>query len=161
MIALLYGCGLRRAEVAAADLADYRRGENTLKVHGKGKKERTLNLPVGARCAVDAWLADRGRAAGALICPVNKNGKITIRHMTPAAVWDALKRRVKKAKLARLTPHDCRRSFASDQIDAGTHLVTLQAMLGHADPKTSARYDRSGDRRRAAAADSIKVPFGR
>lgn len=161
LIALMYGCGLRRAEVASLNLGDYDRGENAVKVRGKGNKQRTVYLPVGARNAVDAWLAIRGRAPGPLICPVDKVGAVNVRRLRPEAVWWALDRRRRAAGLAKLTPHDLRRSYAGDQLDGGTDLVTLSSLMGHSDPKTTARYDRRGARAKAEAADKLVVPFQR
>ena len=128
---------------------------------GKGRKERTAHLPVGARRAVDAWITCRGKAPGPLVCPVNKAGKITVRRLAPSAIWYALVQLAREARVAKITPHDCRRSLASDLLDGGVDLVTVQQILGHADPKVTARYDRRPGRVRAAAAEKIVVPFGR
>jgi integrase len=161
VLALLYGCGLRRAEVARVDLADYNRGANTIHVHGKGKKERTVHLPAGARRAVDAWLEVRGKEPGPLICPVHKSGKVIMRRLDAAAIWFAIRGLVKRTNVAKLTPHDFRRTLTGDLLDAGVDLVTVQTMLGHADPKVTARYDRRPGRVRAAAAAKVNVPFNR
>ena len=162
IVSLLYGCGLRRAEAASVALADYDRGENSIKVRrGKGRKDRTVYLPVGARRALDAWIACRGKAQGALICPVHKTGAIKIRALSPSAIWHVLVQLARDAGVAKLTPHDLRRSVASDMLDAGVDLVTVQRFLGHADPRVTARYDRRPGRVVAAAARKITVPFGR
>ena len=75
MLALLYGCGLRRSEVVALQIDDYDQGKVT--VHGgKGRKDRIAYAPRGGREAIDAWCAVRGRWPGALLCPVAKGGHI-------------------------------------------------------------------------------------
>ena len=68
MLALLYGCGLRRSEVVALLLDDYREGAVTVR-SGKGRKERIVYCPAGGREASVAWLARRGAWPGALTCP--------------------------------------------------------------------------------------------
>jgi integrase/recombinase XerD len=60
LLALLYGSGLRRAEAVALDVADYDEQAGTLKVRGKGNKERLAHLSDGAAAALDDWMTVRG-----------------------------------------------------------------------------------------------------
>ena len=108
LLALLYGAGMRRSEVVALDLSDYERGSGMLKV--RGRAERVL-AEGGARAAIDAWLAQRGRERGALLCPVDKAGRVRLRHMTDQAVLYIVRRRAELAGIRRFSPHDLRRSF--------------------------------------------------
>ena len=85
MLALLYGCGLRRSEAVALLLDDYDHGKVTVR-SGKGRKERIVYCPAGGREAINAWIARRGLAPGALLNPVNKAGHIQHRLMTAQAV---------------------------------------------------------------------------
>lgn len=62
--ALMFGCGLRRAEAAAVRLGDYRSVDGSLRIVGKGNKERTVYAANGAGRALDAWIAVRGLFAG-------------------------------------------------------------------------------------------------
>ena len=74
LLALAYGAGLRRAELAAARLADL--DGDTLGVHGKGRRERIAYLGAnGCAAAVSAWIAVRGTEDGPLFRPVNKGGE--------------------------------------------------------------------------------------
>jgi site-specific recombinase XerC len=69
LLELLYGCGLRRAEVVALDLADYDHADGSLRVRGKGNKERRAYLAAGAQAALDDWLQLRGDTPGPLFWP--------------------------------------------------------------------------------------------
>ena len=85
LLALAYGAGLRRAELAAARLADL--DGDTLGVHGKGRRERFAYLGAnGCAAAVSAWIAVRGTEDGPLFRPVNKGGRVIAGGMSPRAI---------------------------------------------------------------------------
>ncbi|MEM7249306.1 MAG: tyrosine-type recombinase/integrase [Acidobacteriota bacterium] len=160
-VALLYGLGLRRAEVVALDVEDLDRETGALLIRGKGSKVRTVYLTNGARAAVVDWLEHRGDEPGPLLCPVNRAGVVTVRRMTDQALYLALRRLGKRAGLSSLSPHDMRRTFCGDMLDAGADLAVVQAMMGHASPTTTAKYDRRGERAKRAAAELRSVPYSR
>ncbi len=160
LIATLYGCGLRRSEVVALDIADYGLESGGITVRsGKGRKARLTYVPKGARPALAAWLSARGTAAGALFCPVNKGGKISYRRMTDQAIRKILKKRGAEAGLSPFTPHDLRRTMIGDLLDAGADISTVQRLAGHANVTTTARYDRRGESAKKRAASLIDVPY--
>lgn len=159
-LALLYQGQLRRSEAIGVDLADYDAADGTLIVRfGKGRKERLAHLDGGGRRALDAWLRARGPEPGALLCPIDKAGRLHPRRLTDKAVRYIVQARAQKAGVADVSPHDFRRSSISDLLDQGVDLSTVQKMAGHADPKTTARYDRRGERTRRDAASRLHVPF--
>ena len=169
MLAVMYGGGLRRAEGIRPELEAYsvelveldgRKVESgTLRVLGKGNVERLVPLPVGATAAVQAWLRARGLEPGPLFCHVHRKGKVDPkRALHPASVYRSLEVIQERAGVASLSPHDLRRSFCSDLLDAGADLRTVQELMGHADPVTTARYDRRGERSRRRAVQLIRVP---
>ena len=161
LMGLLYGGGLRRAEVVALDLGDFDPESGQLVVRGKGRKERLAWSTNGSRDALDAWLAVRGDEPGPLFYPVTKGGKIIPHRMTDGAVAELVKRLARKSRIAAFSPHDMRRSFIGDMLDAGADIATVQALAGHASPTTTSRYDRRGDRTKKRAAELLHVPFVR
>lgn len=159
LLALLYGGGLRRSEAVALELTDYDPQSCELRVRGKGDKERTAHATNGGKAALDLWLDKRGDAPGALLNPVNKGGKVANRPMTDQAAFGALRKRAKQAGVASFSPHDLRRSFISDLLDAGADISTVQQLAGHANVTTTQRYDRRGEKVKRKAAELIHVPF--
>ncbi|GLW06507.1 integrase [Microtetraspora sp. NBRC 13810] len=166
MVAVLYSTGCRRAEVAGLALADYDPAARSLRVRGKRDKERMVYLTGQAVARVERWLAVRGQAAGALFCPISRAGRLRQRGGAPApmtgqAVADILTRRLAAAGAAKKTPHDFRRTFIGELLDAGVDLATAQALVGHASPATTARYDRRPEHRRREAVDRLQLPPSR
>jgi len=159
LLGVLYGGGLRRAEVVGLDLADYDAGTGALRVLGKGNKQRVVFAPVGTRHALAAWVSVRGPEPGPLLLPVTKGGVAVVRRMTPGAIAQVVDRLAARAKVAAFSPHDLRRTFVGDLLDAGADIATVQAQAGHSSPATTARYDRRGDRAKQRAAELLHVPF--
>ncbi len=147
VLAILYGGGLRRSESVSLDLADFNREDGALRVRGKGSKERLCYATNGSRDAITCWLAVRGDEPGALFCPVNKGGRITIRRMSDQAILGLLKKRATQARVSTFSPHDCRRSFISHLLDAGADIATVQRLAGYSSVLITARYDRASARK--------------
>lgn len=145
VLTLLAYTGLRRSEVASLEVANCVFGRNPrLRVRGKGDKEREVPLAPQVITALNAWLAARGRRQGPLFSRVDRNGKILAGGLSDNAIWKIVTRRREEAGLPHLTPHDFRRTWVGALLDEDVDLVTVQALAGHADPKTTARYDRRG-----------------
>lgn len=156
LIAILRGAGLRRAEAAALELKDYKPETGALEVRcGKGGKDRTVYLPQGAISYIERWLELRGRRPGPLLCPLRKGGHIEYRKMTPEAVLLIVQRRATEAGVKTFSPHDFRRTFCSDLLDAGVDIVTVQKLAGHVSPMTTAKYDRRGEETKRQAVQKL------
>ena len=156
LIAILRGAGLRRAEVAALEVRDFDPKTGALEVRrGKGDKDRRVYLPQGAIAFVEAWLEVRGRKTGALLCPIRRGGHIEFRSMCADAVLKILRRRAELAGVESFSPHDFRRTFCSDLLDAGVDIVTVQKLAGHASPVTTAKYDRRGEEAKRRAVQKL------
>lgn len=158
ILALLRVSGLRRAEVCALTLADYD-PESGLVIRGKRNKERRAFVENGAADALRDWLEIRGNERGALFCPIIKGGRVVIRHMYAEAVFFMLRKRAAEPGVKNLSPHDWRRTFAGDLLDAGADIATVQKLMGHSDPATTARYDRRGEETRRRAVALLHVPY--
>jgi len=153
--------GLRRSEIVALDLDDYDGDRQTVTVrHGKGNKDRIVGLNTGAAPSLAAWLDVRGSDPGPLFYPSNGRGRDLVpRRMSAQAVYDLCRSRAKKAGTKRFSPHDLRRTFVGDMMDAGADIVSVQKLAGHASPSTTARYDRRDEESLREAARLIAVPF--
>lgn len=161
IIALMYGCGLRRDEVTGLDLESYDPESGRLVILGKRSKERTAYLVNGAAAAMADWLAVRGQASGPLFWPINKAGKLDNRRMTNQAVYNLLEKRAELAGVRKFSPHDMRRTFVSDLLDSGADITTVAKMAGHSSVQTTARYDRRGEQAKQKAAGLLHVPYHR
>lgn len=162
LIAVLYTCGLRRAEVVALDATDYDPETGELRIlHAKGRKQRTVYITNGAKAALEDWLQARGDKPGPLFVQIRKGGHIKPRRLTTQAVYTILQKRAQQAGIENITPHDFRRTFVGDLLDAGADIATVQKMAGHADVSTTARYDRRGEAAKRKAAGLLHIPYCR
>ncbi len=161
MLAVLYTGGLRRSEVAGLTLADYTPAPPTLRVRGKGRKEREVPLPASAHAALAAWLALRGDAPGGLFLPLSHGGRIIGGSITAQAVNNMLIKRAREAGVDHLSPHDMRRTFVSTLLDKGADISTVQQLAGHVSVTTTQRYDRRGEATKRQAVDLLHFPASR
>lgn len=159
LIAIAYACGLRRAEIVALDIASYDRITGTLTIHGKRRKVRIVPLEQGATEALHAWLGIRGAVVGPLFVRIRRGGHIGTERLTDQAIYHIEATRAKQAGVAHFSPHDIRRTFAGDLLDAGVDISTVQSLMGHANTNTTARYDRRGERAKRAATSLLNVPY--
>ena len=146
---LLYGCGLRLAELVGLDVRgsaqsrcwiDQEAGE--AHVLGKGSKRRIVPVGGPALAALDAWLAARGgweRAGDSPALFVSARGaRLSVQH-----VRLRLKQRARAAGLATpVHPHMLRHSFASHLLQSSGDLRAVQELLGHASITTTQAYTR-------------------
>lgn len=164
IIALMYAAGPRRAEVVSIDVKDVEQldgGIIKIKIIGKRSKERIIYADNGAAGAMADWLTVRGSEPGPLFQPINKGGKIKPGRMTSQAIYNMLKKRGDQAGVAIYSPHDLRRTFVSDLLDAGADIATVAKMAGHANVATTARYDRRPELAKQKAASLLHVPYRR
>ena len=156
---MLFGCGLRRAEIIALDLADYDALTGEVRIVGKRNKQRRNYVTHGAKAALDAWLTIRDTQPGPLFVRIRKNNQVSLTRLSAQTVWDLLSAYTEAHNRAAIRPHDCRRTYASQLLDAGADLAVVQQLMGHSDPKTTALYDRRGEVAKQHAAQLVHVPI--
>jgi integrase/recombinase XerD len=156
LTAVLLLTGARVSEACGADIADIGtdRGHRVLWVTRKGGKRQPLGLPGPAVARIEAYLADRAdlQKLPALRGQAGRDrplfATVTGNRMKPAEVWKLMRRIGKRGGLpddlvTRMGAHAMRHSFATLYLDAGGSLRDLQDAMGHKDPRTTRRYDRS------------------
>lgn len=168
LLAVLYGAGLRRAEAAGLTLGQVDLGQGALSVRGKGRKHRTVYLAAAAEAALRAWLALRrplsDTPTGPLFVPVSRGGprtppRLILRRITEQTVYDVLARRAREARVDPFAPHDLRRTYVGDLLEAGADINVVSQLAGHASVTTTARYDRRGERAKHLASHLLHVPY--
>ena len=161
VLGLLYICGLRRMEVASLDVQQYDREEGVIKVIGKGNKERQVYPDTGTQAALKDWLDHRGEFDGPLLLAIRKNGVVDYQNgrLSDQAIYKVIKKRSGQAGVSSCSPHDFRRSFATELLRRDKDLLTVQRLLGHASPKTTERYDRRAYDEDRRATEVLHLPY--
>ena len=135
VLELFYSSGLRLSELASLDVRDIDPHSETVRVLGKGAKERIV--PVGEP-ALEAIQNYRQRAkvqSGPLF--ISKLRK----RLGPASIWTLVKKYLRLAQIpVPASPHKLRHSFATHLLDAGADLRSVQSLLGHASLSTTQIY---------------------
>jgi site-specific recombinase XerD len=132
ILALLIGCGLRRAELVGLRTGDFQLREEHCVIAdlvGKGKHIRTVPVPVWAKRAVDEWTAAAGINSGAIFRRVSRLDKISGAGITAKAIWHVVKAVAQHADIKNLAPHDLRRTCARLCHLAGGELEQIQFLL--------------------------------
>ena len=143
ILALLIGCGLRRAELVGLRTGDFQVREDHCVIAdlvGKGKHIRTVPVPLWAKRAVDEWTGAAAISCGTIFRRVSRLDKIWGDGITPKAIWHVVKAAAKRADIKNLAPHDLRRTCARLCHLAGGELEQIQFLLGHASVQTTERY---------------------
>src|SRR5437773_8300631 len=132
---LFYSSGLRLSELAALDVATVDLYTESVRVFGKGRKERVCPVGFPALEAISRYRAAANVHAGPLF--INKGRT----RMSVRSVWLVLKRYVRYTSIPILiSPHKLRHSFATHMLDRGADLRSVQALLGHASLSTTQIY---------------------
>ncbi|MBI0071750.1 MULTISPECIES: tyrosine recombinase XerC [Bifidobacterium] len=146
MLELLYATGMRVAELCGLDLDDVNRHSRTVKVLGKGSKERVLPYGLPADRALDRWLGEgRPVLAGSRARSARKAGQALFLGQLGGRVGQRQVRKVVhqaagQAGVPDIAPHALRHSAATHMLDGGADLREVQEMLGHSSLRTTQRY---------------------
>ena len=142
ILALLLGCGLRRAEAAnlTFDRIQQRDGRWVLVDIGKRNKVRSVPMPSWTKQAIDEYASAAELSEGIVFCPINKGGRIANDGMSEQAIYNLVIAYAQSLGLAKLAPHDLRRTFAKLAHKGGSGLEQIQLSLGHRSIQTTERY---------------------
>jgi integrase/recombinase XerC len=142
---LLYGCGIRNAELVGIDLGDIHWANEAILVRGKGRKERYVPLGDAAALALRAYLPERGvkLAATQKNCEallvnlyLRGTGRLTTRSVGRIVKHVAILRGLS----ADVHPHTLRHAFGTHMLEEGADLRAIQELLGHERLSTTQRY---------------------
>ncbi|MEE8574051.1 MAG: tyrosine-type recombinase/integrase, partial [Thermodesulfobacteriota bacterium] len=161
VLEILYSAGIRLSELTGLDTTDITLSAGTIRVFGKGGKERVAYLGAEAITALTAYLDCPERAV------LKASGKEQSKSEKPLFIGKmgarlsgrTVERIVKKYALQseitkRPTPHSLRHTFATHLLDAGVDLRTIQEMLGHRSLSTTQRYTKVSMEKLREAYDS-------
>lgn len=135
ILELFYSSGLRLAELVSLDVASIDIFTETVRVLGKGRKERVVPVGQPALEAIQKYRQAANVHAGPLF--LSKLRK----RLTPLNIWLAIQRYLPHTSIPlNVSPHKLRHSFATHMLDAGADLRSVQALLGHASLSTTQIY---------------------
>ena len=135
ILELFYSSGLRLAELVALDVKDVDVFSESVRVLGKGRKERVVPVGAPALEAIQRYRHEARVEVGPLFI-----SKVR-RRIAAANVWLAVRRYLPHTSIpVRISPHKLRHSFATHLLDAGADLRSVQSLLGHASLSTTQIY---------------------
>ncbi|MFY9884227.1 MAG: tyrosine-type recombinase/integrase [Candidatus Cybelea sp.] len=133
---LFYASGMRRAELAGVQLGGVDLAERTIRVTGKGNKERLVVINHAAAEAIEAYLRVRPRSPDPHLF-LGRGGK----GLTPKHVWRIFRAIYSVSGIQKhATPHTLRHSFATHLVENGVDLETVRELLGHESLATTGVY---------------------
>lgn len=155
----MFAGGLRRQEASMLDTAQYDPATGSIKVQrGKRGKFRETYLAEGYRPWLEPWFRfQKDRGCEPLFVRWDRDEGPTMTRLGRAGVDHVLGELVELSGVADLTPHDLRRTFATDLLENGADILMVQKLMGHADVKTTAIYDRRGEKGKRAAVEKLPI----
>ena len=143
LLAILIGCGLRRAEAAILSFHHIEQREGRwaiVDIVGKRDKVRTVPMPSWAKACVDSWKTVARLEEGFVFRRVNKGDNLMGESITPQAIRDIVNSYALKLENKGIAPHDLRRTFAKLAHKGGSSIDQIQLSLGHDSIQTTEKY---------------------
>src|SRR5271170_2923213 len=143
ILALLVGCALRRNELAELEVATIQQREGRwvlADLEGKGRRIRTVAVPIWVKHGINAWMTAAGIEDGRLLRSVSKSGKINRDTLSDWAVWSVVEQSSKQIGIEHFGAHDLRRTCAKLCRKNGGDLEQIKFLLGHSSIQTTERY---------------------
>lgn len=135
ILELFYSCGLRISELLSLDVKDLDLIGETVRVFGKGSKERVVPIGSHAINAIQRYRQEANVNSGPLFISKRRT------RITQQAIDLLLKKYLKHSDIPfKISPHKLRHSFATHMLDAGADLRSVQSLLGHASLSTTQIY---------------------
>jgi len=143
ILAILIGCGLRRAECAILSVSHVQQREGrwaVVDIVGKRDKMRTVPMPSWAKSAIDSWTYSARIEDGFVFRQVNKGGNLMGEGLTEQAIYNIVVSYAEKLEKSGIAPHDLRRTFAKLAHKGGSPIDQIQLSLGHDSIQTTEKY---------------------
>ena len=143
VLAVLIGCGLRRAEAAILSVSHIQQRESRwaiVDIVGKRDKMRTVPMPSWAKSAIDSWTYPAHIEQGFIFRRVNKGDNLMGEKITEQAIYNIVFSYGEKLKAKSIAPHDLRRTFAKLAHKGGSPIDQIQLSLGHDSINTTEKY---------------------
>lgn len=142
LIETLYATGLRVSELVSLPVAPMRRNPQTIRVKGKGRKERLAPLSDRARTSIAHWLVFRDADPKWKDSPFLFPSRGKLGHLTRERFYQMIRSLAVEARLdpSGISPHAIRHAFATHMLANGADLRVIQTLLGHADIATTEIY---------------------
>ena len=118
---------------------------------------RTVPIPAWVKAAIDEWKEASGISEGPIFRSINKAGRVWGNGMTAKVLWEIVREAASRAGIAKLAPHDLRRTCARLCYHAGGELEQIQFLLGHISIQTTERYLGCKQRLRCAVNDQMGI----
>lgn len=145
ILELLYASGLRVSELVGLNIEDVDLKSGTVRVLGKGRKERIVPMGEKARTSLDTYLQKRHQLLGKV---ANEKGFFLNRHggrLTARSIERLLGKYIRRSGLQKsVTPHVLRHTFATHLLGAGADMRGIQELLGHSSLSTTQKYTHVG-----------------
>ena len=157
ILGLLVGCALRRQELATLDVETIQLREGRwvlVDLEGKGRRIRTVAVPVWVKQGINAWMTAAGIEDGRLLRSITKGGKVG-ESLSDWAVWSVVEQSAKEIGIERFGAHDLRRTCAKLCRKSGGDLEQIKFLLGHSSIQTTERYLGSEQEIAIAVNDSL------
>jgi site-specific recombinase XerD len=143
LLAVLIGCGLRRAEAASLAFTHVQQRDGRwvlVDLVGKRDKIRSVPMPNWTKAAIDLWNSASGISEGLVFRAVNKGARVVGVGITPQAIYNIIVGYAETLKHQGVAPHDLRRTFAKLAYKGGAAIDQIQLSLGHESIQTTEEY---------------------
>jgi integrase len=134
ILARLVGCALRRNELAELDIETIQQREGRwglADAEGKGRRKRTVTIPIWVKQGIDAWMTAAGIEDCRLLRSISKSGKVNRDMLSDWTVWSVVGQSSKQIGIEHFGVHDLRCTCAKLCRKAGGDLEQIKFLLGH------------------------------